>query len=283
MSDRYSVEETADALERFVLHDHAARASVTLAPSRGGLVTRFSVGGEPVLFLDDASLRDTTKNVRGGVPVLFPFGGPLAGDRLELSGATMKQHGFARNLAWSAEAEGASVTMRVLATEATKVVYSFDFALVFTVALRDGALVLQQRYENRGSAPMPIAPGLHPYFALPDGKKKHARVTTNATRQWDNVTKTTGPFTGLDLSAAEVDLHLLDHGPRETRLVRPGMRDVILRFGADQESLVIWTVRGKDFVCVEPWTRTANALNEGRGIVVAPGAVHETALTISLA
>ncbi|PSM30491.1 aldose epimerase, partial [Haliangium sp. UPWRP_2] len=31
--------------------------------------------------------------------------------------------------------------------------------------------------------------------------------------------------------------------------------------------LVVWTVKGKDFVCVEPWTARANALNSKDGLV----------------
>ena len=288
MSERYSVERHDDPFETLSLHDDAAGAHVMLAPARGGLVTSFDVGGEPVLFLDRTTLRDPQKNVRGGIPVLFPFGGPLRGDRFEAAGTTMKQHGFARSLPWTADApdltRGAAVTMHLRSDEGTRVVYPFDFELAFTVRLLDGTLHLEQRFQNDGTTAMPIAPGLHPYVAILGATKARARVTTDATRGFDNVTKKDVAITGpLDLTAPELDVYLLDHRPRETRLVRPGMRDVMIRFGADQEALVVWTVRGKDYVCVEPWARTANALNDGRAIVVAPGRAHETTLTISLA
>src|SRR4051812_11386022 len=88
-------------LETVTLVDQAAR--VVVAPSRGGMVTRFEVNGEPVLFLDAASLTDLAKNVRGGNPVLFPSPGPLAGERFTRDGksGSMKQHGFARQEAWT--------------------------------------------------------------------------------------------------------------------------------------------------------------------------------------
>lgn len=288
MSARYSIERHDDPFETLSLHDAAASARVVLAPARGGLVTRFDVGGQPVLFLDETTLRDPQKNVRGGIPVLFPFGGPLRGDRFEAAGTTMKQHGFARSLPWTTDApsleRGAAVTMRLRADDTTRALYPFDFELAFTARLLDATLHLEQRFVNVGEKPMPIAPGLHPYFAIPDSAKARARVTTDATRGFDNVTKKDVAITGpLDLTAAELDVYLLDHRPRETRFVRPGMRDVLIRFGADQEALVVWTLRGKGYVCVEPWARTANALNEGRAILVAPGQAHETTLTISLA
>ena len=285
---RYEIEHTKDPLESIVLHDRQAKARVVLAPSRGGMVTRFDVDGEPVLFLDEATLRDTTKNVRGGIPVLFPIAGKLAGDTLTLGAASfpMKQHGFARNLPWKVEAENAGddacVTLVLRDDDKTRAQFPFSFALTFTYRLREGALRIEQRFENTGEQPMPIQPGVHPYFALPDERKREARMFTDATRAWDN--KAGQPVTirgGIDLVGDEIDLHLLDHRPREARLQRPGMRNVTLRFGDDQKVLVVWTVRGRDFVCVEPWSRAANALNEDKGIVVAPHGAHTTLLLVT--
>src|SRR5215831_1904256 len=82
------------------VHIASGAAEVWLAPERGGMVTRFAVRGEDVLYLDEATLADTTKNVRGGVPILFPIGGKLAPDTLPGARAPLKQHGFARNLPW---------------------------------------------------------------------------------------------------------------------------------------------------------------------------------------
>src|SRR5690349_18135687 len=96
------------SLETITLEDHVAQARVVIAPTRGGMVTRFEVAGRPVLFLDESTLVDETKNVRGGNPVLFPSPGPLAGDRFTREGkpGSMKQHGFARQRAWSVAPRG---------------------------------------------------------------------------------------------------------------------------------------------------------------------------------
>jgi galactose mutarotase-like enzyme len=35
---------------------------------------------------------------------------------------------------------------------------------------------------------------------------------------------------------------------------------------------VVWTLAGRDFVCVEPWTAPADALNTGESLItLAPG------------
>jgi galactose mutarotase-like enzyme len=252
-----------------------------LAPERGGMVTGLAIDGAPVLFLDEATFVDSTKNVRGGVPILFPIAGKLDPDRLPGATAAMKQHGFARNLPWRVLESGPDRAVLALdADDATRALYPHDFALRYRYVAADGALTIEQRFENHGAAPMPIQPGLHPYFLVAD--KAGARVETDATVAWDNVARARVPVAAIDLGAAEVDLHLLDHRPRGTRLVRPGARPVVLRWSDDQRVLVIWTLAGRDFVCVEPWSAPANALVTGGATVVAPGGAHESWLTISL-
>jgi galactose mutarotase-like enzyme len=278
------------AFETLRLEDEASGSTVVVAPARGGMVTRFSVGDVPVLFLDETTLLDTTKSVRGGVPILFPIAGKLPGDHYEVGGRTyaMKQHGFARNLPWTvldeSTRDGASVTLGLEATDATRAQYPFAFALRFTYRLRGATLTLEQRFENHGDAPMPVQPGLHPYFYVPDATKAGARVDTDATRAYDNVTGREVAVTSpIALAGHEVDLHLLDHGPRGTLLHRPGLPSVRIGFGDDQRALVVWTVPGRDFVCVEPWRAKFGALADGTAPRIAPGEFASTTLTLSLA
>ncbi len=277
---------TGDELESHGLEDEATGAAVSIAPSRGGMVTRFSVGGAPVLYLDEATLAGSG-NVRGGIPILFPIAGKLPGDRYEVDGRTyaMKQHGFARNLPWKVLGEsandGASVTLGLEASDATRAQYPFDFALRFTYRLRGGALSLEQRFENRGAVSMPAHPGLHPYFFVPDATKAEVRVDTDATRARDNRTAQEGPLKQpIALAGQEVDLFLLDHHPRGTVLHRPGLPAVRLAFGDDQGLLVVWTLPGRDFVCVEPWRARPGGLADGTAPRIAPGGAATTTLTI---
>src|SRR5215475_13884127 len=252
-----------------------------LAPARGGMVTRFSVGSEDVLYLDEATLADPSRNVRGGVPVLFPVAGKLAPDTLPGATAPLPQHGFARNRAWRVVAEEPHRAVLALEADATtRAAYPHDFALTFKYTLGDAALAIEQHFENRGTAPMPIHWGIHPYFAVPD--KAAARVATDATTAWNNVTGARVPFSGVDFASGEVDLHLLDHRPAGTRLTRPGARDVVLGWGSDQRVLVLWTLPGRPFICVEPWSAPANALQTGGGIVVAPGGTHASRVDIAV-
>ena len=285
------VTSTPGVLEALRLEDEEAGSLVSLAPARGGMVTRFSVHGVPVLFLDETTLADPSKSVRGGIPILFPVAGKLPGDRYDVAGRTftMKQHGFARNLPWTvldtSTADGASVTLGLAATEATRQQYPFDFALRFTYRLRGEVLTVEQRFENLGNAPMPLHPGLHPYFFVGDRTKSGVRLDTDATRALDNRTGREVPVTlPIELAEREVDLvparsPPAPDGPASSRHARGPHRPS----DEEQSLLVVWTLPGRDFVCVEPWRARPGALANDAAPRIAPGAAESTTLTLSLA
>jgi len=251
-----------------------------LAPGRGGMVTRFQVGSRPVLFLEEATLVDETKNVRGGNPVLFPSPGPLAGDRFARDGrsGSMKQHGFARQRAWTVSSKSPrEVTLVLASDDATRAEYPWDFRATYRYTLAGTRLRIEQRFENTGDAPMPFAAGFHPYFFVRDADKAKASIPTKAKRAYDNVTKSSIDVVGpIDLTQKEVDLHLVDHGGSEASLVLGGGERIVVSCSSEFHRWVIWTLAGRDFVCLEPWTAAANALNTGESLlVVPPGGTRE--------
>jgi galactose mutarotase-like enzyme len=255
------------------LTDAESGAIVTIEPERGGLVTRFEIGDWKVLYMDLDSLRDNTKNVRGGIPVLFPSPGKLADDRWTYAGhsGSMKQHGFARNLGWHvSRASTSEVALTLVANDVTRALFPWDFIVEQVFTLRGTTLRLDQRVTNRAAETMPFGFGFHPYFAVRDADKRETTIETRATKAFDNVVKQNIPLAGLDLTHKEVDLHLLDHGSTESELVSPAGA-VRLRGSPEYTHWVVWTLGGKDFVCLEPWTCPGNALNTGeRLITLAP-------------
>jgi galactose mutarotase-like enzyme len=142
-----------------------------------------------------------------------------------------------------------------------------------TYSLHGSTLRIDQRVKNRGTEPMPFGVGFHPYFLVRDADKKAAKIDTKAKRAFDNTTKKTIDVTGpIDLTQKEVDLHLLDHDARECTLAWPA-GTLKLRGSAAYSHWVVWTLAGRDFVCLEPWTSPGNAVNTGdRAIALAPGA-----------
>jgi galactose mutarotase-like enzyme len=255
----------------------------TLAPSRGGMATRFRVGAREVFYLDESTLLDETKNVRGGSPVLFPSPGKLADDRWSRGGRSgaLKQHGFARNLAWRVVSHRAGDAALALAsTGETRALYPWEFRVTLRYLVSPRALRIEETVTNAGAAPMPFGFGFHPYFAVRQEDKAGLALPTRATRAFDNVSKTAVALSGaLDLTRPEVDIHLLDHGTGECAL-----GDIVMRASPEYTHWVVWTLRGKDFVCLEPWTCPGNALNTGdRLLELAPGASRELWVEYALA
>lgn len=77
-----------------------AEVEAAVSPERGAIVTHLRIGEQEILFLDRATFEDPVKNVRGGVPILFPFAGRLSDDQFVPANTRIGQHGFARNKPW---------------------------------------------------------------------------------------------------------------------------------------------------------------------------------------
>jgi galactose mutarotase-like enzyme len=266
----------SDVGDVLVLESERSRAEVV--PQRGGIVSSFAVDGRELLYLDPATLADPSKNVRGGIPVLFPSPGKLKDDRFAREGkqGELKQHGFARNLAWKparTSAAEAEVTLSLLSNEQTLAQFPWEFRYDLTVSLAAQTLRLGISVQNTGTEVLPCGLGFHPYFLLTD---KNAKIDTRATTIFDNVSKRQGPFQGFDFTRKEQDIYLLDHGSSASALHYHDGSQLAIRASSEFSLWVVWSLADKDYVCIEPWTTPPNALNTDESLLhIAPGASHE--------
>lgn len=284
-------------LEMFRLS--AGQTVVEVAPARGGLVTRFAVGKDEILYLDEKSLfdakdaresRDPRTDVRGGIPVLFPSAGRLSGDRYTVDGASypMRQHGLARHARWSViDVAQAHLTMEFRSSPITKITFPFDFALRLTVdAGRAGyrSLAIETEIENLGRQPMPVHFGLQPYFLVADKDKPDVRVQITAEEAFNHTRGGYEPWNGvLDFTAPEVELHLMSVQGGTATLEVPGRPVRKLTFTDLYRVLVLGTVAMNDFVSLQPWSAPSDALNTGTGLrTLEPGDSCRGELVISV-
>jgi galactose mutarotase-like enzyme len=293
MSERFSVQDheakeaaansqaSASSIEQLELLDAQSGSRVVVAPDRGALVTGFFDGARELLFLDRDSFLDRSKNVRGGIPVLFPSPGKLENDAWAREGRTgsLKQHGFARNSSWKVLRRGtgerAELTLGLESSAETLRDYPWPFRVELTFALREKTLRIEIQLFNTGSESMPYGFGFHPYFHVALEEKAQAKIETQATQAWDNVLKKDRPLGKIELGGSEVDLHLLDHNATHSALTTPS--GTINIKGSDAfVRWVIWTLPGKEFVCLEPWTCPGNALNTGAGLRTLEAGADET-------
>ena len=256
------------------LHDRDAGTYVHIAPSRGGLVKRFHVRGRDVLFLDDATYADKQKNVRGGIPILFPSPGRLDHDEFAIDGAKGKQpqHGFLRNKEFRVvEFDADDGAVRLMADWQRSVAFPWAGKIMMRVLLRDALLRIEMMITNREDTPMPFALGFHPYFAVPDAQKNLFSVAHHAEQAMDNVQKRVVKVDkNIDFTQEEIDLHLIDHPSSSMSMFMKDKLLATVRGSEDFGVWVLWSKRGKDYVCVEPWTAPANALNTGERVLRIP-------------
>jgi len=277
-------EQTAQGgFRSLVLATASGSTECELVPERGALLTRWRVGTDEVFYLDEATLADASKNVRGGNPVLFPFAGKLPEDRFTHAGRTwsLPQHGFARKLPWTVRETGtdahcAWVECGLVSTPETLAVFPWPFDLRLRYVLEGTSLTVETLLHNPSAEPLPRALGFHPYFRVPDATKGRAGVRTDAKRAWDNVQKKPVLVKKIDFTQPELDLHLLDHSP-ESMLIRRGSERGLLMSWSGYRVVVLWTLAGKDFVCVEPWEAPGGALSSGDGLRwIGPGETSRT-------
>lgn len=260
----------ASGLDMFRLR--AGGAVCELYPGRGGLIGRFAVLDDEVLFLDPSTLANRRENVRGGISVLFPIAGRLTADRYQVQGQSsaypMRPNGLARHAAWEiANIEQARVTQVFRSTPMSRVNFPFDFEVQMTVDLgragfRTLAIVLS--VENLGSNPMPVHLGLHPFFLVPEAERDRFRIEVDATTVHDQLTGDLGPFDGhVDWTVPGVDLQLSDLQSQSLLLHVPGKTPRRITMSELFTTVVLWQTALQDFVCVQPWSAPSDALNTG--------------------
>jgi glucose-6-phosphate 1-epimerase len=187
-----------------------------LVALHGAHVLSWVSGGQERLYLSPQSILDGQAAIRGGVPVCFPqFNqrGPTA-ERLP-------KHGFARNVAWQADApelgaEHARLTLRLKDNFQTRAWWPQAFALALHIDLSPGAVQLTLDVHNTDTQALAFSGALHTYLAVPD--------LTQATLQglgdqpeWDSLTDTHAQAADTIRFAAEFD-RVYEAGPRPMTL-----------------------------------------------------------------
>jgi len=271
----------------YILTDEATGAKLEIVPERGGIATSWQMKGQEIFYLDQERFTDPTLTVRGGNPILFPLCGNVVDNTYTHNGKaySIKQHGFARELPWSvinqATTDGASLTLGLNSNDQTRAVYPFEFELAFTYTLKGDTFTLSQRFTNHSTELMPFSVGFHPYFAVAD--KTALQFQIPASELYDQRAKVSQAYTGnFDFELDEIDVAFTELSSHVAVVTDPTKAlKLTFSFSPDFSTLVFWTVKGKDFYCLEPWTAGRNALNTGdRLIHLAPGASLEAEFAV---
>ena len=222
-------------------------AQVEVSPL-GAQVLSWRVGATRVLY-------EGSSPKRSGIPLLFPFADPLENDTLVHTGTQLPQHGFGRNVAWQLEqitSTQARATLRASnLPETWRKKFPYAFATTLNITLDANTLRYEWHVENLDTKPIPIAPGLHPYFPLLHPRKGSLRTTPT-----------------LDLSPLATDEELstgIKYPYTDLTTYFPNYI-LSIRCHPQPELLVAWTQPptkpDTDFVCLEPFMRGTNGINK---------------------
>jgi galactose mutarotase-like enzyme len=269
----FAITTHSDQYLTYTLTDHKHLVRLEVVPERGGIVTRWTLQGQDLLYLDQERFQDPNLSIRGGIPILFPICGNLPGDRYNHPQQTyhLKQHGFARDLPWQVIDQTtdvcASLTLRLASNEITRANYPFDFEVLFTYQLQGNSLKIQQRYTNHSDEIMPFSTGLHPYFWIKD--KSQLRFDIPATMYQDQKRLAVFPFEDcFDFEQPEIDAVFKAIKRHSASFTDPERGLTLsLKYSDQYSTVVFWTLQGKDYICLEPWTAPRNALNTGEKLI----------------
>ena len=285
IEDRVKFEDTGSGLVRCDIQTPLARAQVYL---HGAHVTLFQpAGAEPVLFLSRQSHFSPGKAIRGGVPICFPWFGPLAGH------PEAPMHGFARRMEWDLDSVTAAptgevrLTLSLTASDATRAHWPHDFILRHAIDI-GASLSMALTVENTGAEPFTIEEALHTYLAVGDVREVEVAGLEHAAY----LDKTDG-FKTKSLTAeplrftGETDRVFPGHTAACT-LHDPLLRRRLLIEKSGSDTTVVWNpwiakaAAMADFaddewpqmLCIETANTGANA------VTVAPGAQHTMRATV---
>jgi galactose mutarotase-like enzyme len=266
----------------YVLSDELSETKLEVVPERGGIITSWQVKGQEMLYLDAERFANPALTVRGGIPILFPICGNLPDNtfRYKNQAYTLKQHGFARDLLWEVGDRSTenqlSISLHLNSNDQTRAVYPFDFQITFTYRLVGNSLQIYQRFTNTSSEPIPFSVGLHPYFNVTD--KSQLQFDIPAAQGLNQRDQTAYDFTGqFDFEADELDIAFLSVNQQSASVTDMSRKlRLTLQYDPIYSTLVFWTVKGKEFYCLEPWSAPRNALNSGTNLThLDPGQTME--------
>jgi len=227
---------------------------VSVCPERGGIITSLVLHDTEILYLDKETLQDKEVNVRGGIPILFPNAGKV--ESVEFP--NLKQHGFARDsIDWDFKKTEDGFVEILTSGEETKKLFPYNFELSVKGKFEDnGSFTLEQKVENLEEEKiLPISMGLHPYFKVQNHEKKNIKFNFEGGKsieeqsgKWMN-----GEYICIDNPKVKDPSTIM-------KVIIPGLGTLIIDASPEYQKIWIWSLPGKDFICIEPVMRDVGGL-----------------------
>lgn len=242
-------------------------------------------------------------------PVLFPIVGKLKQNKTIINGRTyeMGQHGFARDMEFEPVTKLDNFHSYVLRSNKYSMArYPFEFELYNTYRQEDNKLIFIYKVINTGANNMPFALGGHPAFKIdPDDLKKgNYYLEFEEEEEKAHFLYLVDGLVGTEYAKNKLvnnkyillDGHTFDNdaiiikGIQNKKISLKNKRTGKLVLKMDFEGwpyLGIWSKEGAPFICLEPWTSTADRVNSNNVfvqkpdmIVLEPGKEYENKFSV---
>ncbi|GHA17902.1 D-hexose-6-phosphate mutarotase [Arenicella chitinivorans] len=280
-----------------------SHGSATLLLQGAQLLEYTPSGHDPVIWCSDAVVYKQGVPLRGGVPICWPWFGPLANNVSSVQSlcgipiASAPQHGFVRTLEWellrveSLTDARTALELRLCDSPATQTMLACAFELTLRIEI-GSCLSMHLVAKNTDSrANLTFTSALHSYFAVSDiyqtdvqgldavsyvdildgGAIKHQQGAVNFDTEVDRIyfAQPGAGLTPLVIQTPKRDIELLSRGSDSAIVWNPWIEKSqrLSQFNEDDY---------QSMVCVE----TANAFNDV--ISLAPGESHQLTLTASI-
>jgi glucose-6-phosphate 1-epimerase len=275
----------AGGLERVRIESPAAEGEMYL---HGGHVTSWKpTGWDEVLFMSRLARFETSRAIRGGVPVCFPWFGAHP------SNAQAPSHGFARLKPWKLDAIKepggvVTVTMSLTNDQDTELWWPSRFRLEHRATF-GATLTLELIVTNTGDTPFTFEEALHTYYRV--GDIRHVRVRGLERKRY---------LDALDFSHEKMQEDEIVFAEETDRIYLDTVKPVTID-EAGRRTLQITTERSHATVVWNPWVDKARALADlgdeewqrfvcvetcnvaPRAVDLAPGHQHAMRAVISVA
>lgn len=224
------------------------QSSLSVYPARGGIVTSLVLNGVELLYqgMLDETLHDISKNVKWGIPIMFPNAWPLSKEVKETSWLTLPQHGFARTNTWTLWKIANNQIKQSLHSQDIRDLWNFPFewSLDNTITLESPeSCSFEYTVTNNSEKALPFAFWLHPYFDIPQWKKDEIEWLF----QWgDKIKNEIGNWSNDGTTYLDIP---------EDKIIKfkiPWVGTIRMELSLDFKRLWVWSLPGKNFVCVEP-------------------------------
>ncbi|KHT64655.1 aldose epimerase [Photobacterium gaetbulicola] len=257
---------------KIVRVNHAqAEAAISL---HGGHLVWFKPKGEDdVIWLSEKAEFDTTKAIRGGIPVCWPWFGKAAAP----------SHGFARNSEWTLHEHrendnGVIIALTLGDSDATRAVWPHKFSNMLTFEIGTELTVSLTSTNNDDDA-WSYSGALHTYFNVESIRE--TTITRMGSEYLDS-TQSDQVCQGSDKLTFECEVDRVYTQPESTVLIDDGSRRQIAVTNSGHNAAVIWNPwqalsqsmadmaddSFETMVCVE------STIHNSQNITLAPGESH---------